>query len=478
MSNRYNKNYGNFYCDIMALHPEVTGSCIFCVVKMPDGKKFKFVVDCGLFQEREYWELNKNFPFRANDLSFVLITHNHVDHIGRLALLAKNGYAGKYYASEDTCKLLPLALRDSGRILASTCKGHSEDPIYDEDDIVNVIENLHPIVAREPFQPHENVTVTAIRNNHLVGAVSYLVQIRYSGFKDINILFTGDLKEQNMFMDDTSIPKWIRDLPLTIVIESTYGNERVTGEPVFKRNLIRVLKRGGSVVVPVFSLGRTQEVLYVLKTMQEEGKISTDIPIYLDGKLAIAYTKMYSRGMLSSIKPSMVDFLPENLQFIDGDKKAKRRSIKEDESQKIILCSSGMGTFGSAPSYIQHYIRNKNALIHFSGFCTEGSVGRTLKEAKAGSEVYIGGVMVEKEAEVQYTDEFSGHAHEADLIDYLMCFKEIKLLVINHGEDDAKKHFGSDAHREVSPKEIFVIDRENAVRVNSFGLDKSFKTKF
>ena len=473
---KYRKqNYGAFYCDVQALHPEVTGSCILCVVRLPDGKKFKFIVDCGLFQERKYWELNKTLPFNANDIQFVLVTHNHVDHVGRLALLAKKGYCGKFYASEDTCRLLPPCLRDSGRILASSCKAHSEAPIYEEDDINTVVTNLQQVIPREQFKPCENVVVTAIRNNHLVGALSYLVQIKYTGFEDINILFTGDLKEQNMFLEDTSIPKWIRDLPLTIVTESTYGNERATGKPVFRHNIIKALRRDGTVVVPVFSLGRTQEVLYVLKVLQDEGKINTNIPIYLDGKLAIDYTKMYSS---LNIKPSMQDFIPENLHFVEGDKKSKRREIKNDTSQKIILCSSGMGTFGSAPSYIQHYIQIKNCMIHFSGYCTEGSVGRTLKDAEVGSEVEVCGLMVEKKADVEYTDEFSGHAHENDLIDYLSCFNDIKLLAINHGEEEAKRQFGRDVKQEVSPKDIFVLDRDNAVRVNSFGFEKSFKTKF
>ena len=473
---KYRKqNYGAFYCDVQALHPEVTGSCILCVVRLPDGKKFKFIVDCGLFQERKYWELNKTLPFNANDIQFVLVTHNHVDHVGRLALLAKKGYCGKFYASEDTCKLLPPCLRDSGRILASSCKAHSEAPIYEEDDIDTVVTNLQQVIPREQFKPCENVVVTAIRNNHLVGALSYLVQIKYTGFEDINILFTGDLKEQNMFLEDTSIPKWIRDLPLTIVTESTYGNERATGKPVFRHNIIKALRRGGTVVVPVFSLGRTQEVLYVLKVLQDEGKINTNIPIYLDGKLAIDYTKMYSS---LNIKPSMQDFIPENLHFVEGDKKSKRREIKNDTSQKIILCSSGMGTFGSAPSYIQHYIQIKNCMIHFSGYCTEGSVGRALKDAEVGSEIEVCGLMVEKKADVEYTDEFSGHAHENDLIDYLSCFNDIKLLAINHGEEEAKRQFGRDVKQEVSPKDIFVLDRDNAVRVNSFGFEKSFKTKF
>ena len=473
---KYRKqNYGAFYCDVQALHPEVTGSCILCVVRLPDGKKFKFIVDCGLFQERKYWELNKTLPFNANDIQFVLVTHNHVDHVGRLALLAKKGYCGKFYASEDTCRLLPPCLRDSGRILASSCKAHSEAPIYEEDDINTVVTNLQQVIPREQFKPCENVVVTAIRNNHLVGALSYLVQIKYTGFEDINILFTGDLKEQNMFLEDTSIPKWIRDLPLTIVTESTYGNERATGKPVFRHNIIKALRRDGTVVVPVFSLGRTQEVLYVLKVLQDEGKINTNIPIYLDGKLAIDYTKMYSS---LNIKPSMQDFIPENLHFVEGDKKSKRREIKNDASQKIILCSSGMGTFGSAPSYIQHYIQIKNCMIHFSGYCTEGSVGRTLKDAEVGSEIEVCGLMVEKKADVEYTDEFSGHAHENDLIDYLSCFNDIKLLAINHGEEEAKRQFGRDVKQEVSPKDIFVLDRDNAVRVNSFGFEKSFKTKF
>jgi metallo-beta-lactamase family protein len=484
---RYTKNYGKFYCDVQALHPEVTGSCLLCVVKLPDGKTFKFLVDCGLFQEEAYRELNKILPFKANDVSFVLVTHNHIDHVGRLALLARRGYCGKFYASEDTCRLLPLSLRDSARIVASNCKAHNELVLYEDDDVNSVIENLQPVVAREQFQPHENVVVTALRNNHLVGAFSYLVQIKYSGFESINILFTGDLKTENVFLEEASVPTWIRDLPLTIVTESTYGHEKTTGVPEFNKNIKEALDRGGTVIVPVISLGRTQEILYVLKQLQKEGMISSDIPIYLDGKLAIKYTNLYLKGVLSSLKPSMVDFLPENFHPIDGDKKAKRRELKADSSQKIILCSSGMGTFGSSPSYIQHYIQQDKALIHFCCYCTENSVGRSLKEAEEGTDVEVCGLTVEKKAEVKYTDEFSGHAHEKELIEYLSCFNDIKLIAINHGEKEAKRKFAHDVFKKTNAKHVFILDRQNAVRINSFGFEKSlpldfnfqaFRTKF
>lgn len=479
MSRYYSKNYDSFYCDIQGLHSEVTGSCILCVVRLPSGEKIKFIVDCGLFQEREYEDFNKNFPFKASEIDFVLITHVHVDHIGRLPMLARKGYTGKYYASEDTCKLLPLSIRDSGRIVADKCKANNEEPLYEIGDIDSLVSNLQPVVARRLWQPHKNVYVTALRNNHLVGAFSYLVQIKYKGYEDINILFTGDLKEHNVFLEKTCIPKWILKLPLTIVTESTYGNEEKTGGRVFAKNVAEALKQGGTVVAPVISLGRTQEVLYVLKKLQKDGRISPKIPIYLDGKLAIAYTKLYKNGTLKSIKKSMRDFLPENLHLIiDGDKKAMRRDIKADSSPKIILASSGMGTYGSSASYIQHFIQLKNALIHFCCYCAENTVGRKLKEANEGTEVEVCGLVVEKKAEVKFTDEFSGHAHERELMKYLSKFKNIKLLVINHGEDEAKRKLARDAKVEISPKDIFILDRENAVRTNHFGFEKSFRTKF
>ncbi len=474
---RYNQKNGCLYCDIMALHPEVTGSCIFCVVRLPNGEKFKFLVDCGLYHEKKYQELNKTLPFYADDLAFVLVTHNHVDHTGRLPLLAKKGYPGKYYASQDTCKLLPLALEDCGRILESAAEGKNEKPIYGESEICNVISHLQPITMGEQFQPHENVTVTAIQNNHLIGAVSYLVQISYEGFENINIFFTGDLKENNLFLEDTSVPKWIRELPVTLITESTYGDTKTLGQPVFKRNVARAINKGGNVIIPVFSLGRVQEVLYTLKEMQKEKLLDPRIPIYLDGKLAIAYTKMFLNGSLS-IKSSMVEFLPENFHFIDGNIKTKRRAIKDSQEPKIILCSSGMGTHGIASSYIQHYVKEKDALIHFSGYCTEGTVGDRLKEVENGTDVYLNGRMVRKEATVEYTDEFSGHIRENDLIDYLSKFSQIKLLIINHGEAETKEQFGRDVKREISPKDIFILDRENAVRINAYGFDKSFKSKF
>ena len=185
MSRHYSKNYGNFYCDIQALHPEVTGSCMLCVVRLPNGEKIRFLVDCGLFQEKEYEELNKSLPFKASDIDFVLITHNHVDHIGRLALLAKNGYQGKFYASEDTCTFLPLSLYDCGGIVRRKDKANNEAPLYEDKDIRRVLSNLQPVKARKLWQPHENVYVTALRNNHLAGAFSYLVQIKYKGCEDM-----------------------------------------------------------------------------------------------------------------------------------------------------------------------------------------------------------------------------------------------------------------------------------------------------
>ena len=127
-----------------------------------------------------------------------------------------------------------------------------------------------------------------------MGATSILVQIGYPGYENINLFFTGDYNNKNMFFDVPPLPEWVLDLPLTLIQESTYGDMNSSEiEKCFKENILKCLEKGGTVVAPVFSLGRSQEILYELKCMQEAGALDVNIPIYLDGKLAIRYTFLY-----------------------------------------------------------------------------------------------------------------------------------------------------------------------------------------
>ena len=464
-----------FYVDIMATHPGVTGSCNLMNAKFPNGESLKFIVDCGLFQERKYDVYNQDFPFKAENIAFVLVTHTHIDHIGRLPLLEKNGFYKEIYATEDTCKLMPLALHDSHKVLASSAKQKNQKCLYSETDVERVLSSLKPCSYRQTITPAEHIRVTFFKNGHLIGAAIILVQISYPGYDDINLLFTGDYHDKNLFFDVAPfLPKWVSKLPLTIISESTYGYMDSTEiEKCFRNNVLRQIGENGMVIVPVISLGRAQEVLYEVKCMQEEGKLK-NIPIYLDGKLAIHYTGMFGNGMLA-VKEKMKNFLPENLTIVD---KNIRNRIIWDWSPKILITSSGMGSYGPAHQYIQEYITREKALIHFTCYTAEGTLGRRLKDAQNGETIEIGGIVLKKRAKVEYTTEFSKHAKADEIIMFLKQFLNVKLILLNHGEEDTKRIFANRVIEEINPKKIGVLSREYFFRVNSNGLIKTLSSKF
>lgn len=213
-----------FYADVMAMNEGVTGSCNFVTVKFPSGETLRFVAECGLFQEREYNELNSILPFNAENVEFSLVTHVHIDHIGRLPYMVKKGFCKPIYATETTCKLLPLALADSFKVLKSASKRNNDKCLYSDIDVDKTLSLLKPCQYNETIKVHNNVSVTFLNNGHIVGAALILVQISYPGYEDINLLFTGDYNNKNIFFDIHPIPEWILQLPLTVIQESTYGN--------------------------------------------------------------------------------------------------------------------------------------------------------------------------------------------------------------------------------------------------------------
>ena len=263
-------------------------------------------------------------------------------------------------------------------------------------------------------------------------------------------------------------------MPITIIQESTYGDmNKDQMHPCFKNNILKCIREGGTVVAPVFSLGRSQEILYELKCLQDDGILSTDIPIYFDGKLAIRYTHLYMSSL--NIREGMRDFLPENLTFVD---KSERTNILENEDCKIILTTSGMGSYGSARAYISQYVSRKNALIHFTGFTAQGTLGARLKETPNGSTVEVAGIISKKQATVEYTTEYSAHAKADEMIEFLSQFENIKLVLLNHGEPDVKDMFANRIVNEVDPKAVGILGRQYFYRVNSYGLVKTLSTKF
>lgn len=464
-----------FYVDIMALQPEVTGSCNLVIVNYPNGEKTRFVVDCGLFQESKYSKYNECFPFKSENIEFCVVTHNHVDHTGRLPLLVKQGFRGNIYTSKATGILLPLALADSYKVLKDMAKRNNTSQLYSESDVLETLNHISTAGFAKGVDINPNIKLTMFKNGHLIGAALLLIQIRYKGYPNINLLFTGDYNNKNIFFNVPKLCRTVKALPLTIIQESTYGttNSNEVTE-CFEENVLNCIKGGGTVVNMAFSLGRFQEILYKLKIMQDEGKLSTDIPIFADGTLGLKYTASFSRKELE-IKPEAMDFLPQNLSFVN---KENRVGILESEESKIIVTTSGMGTYGPAPQYIIRYIKDKRSLIQFTGFTTEGTLGSRLKRAQEGDVVSIGGMVVIKKAKVEYTTEFSAHAKADEMIEFLQQFEDIKLILVNHGETSVKEEFAKRILQEVNSKNVGVLDRQYLYRVGPYGFIKTMSTKF
>lgn len=480
-------NTNRFYIDVMAIHNEVTGSCMLNIIKFPDGTTKRLVVDCGLFQESEYSELNKNLPFDPENIDYVIVTHNHVDHTGRLPFLVKNGYRGDIHMSNTTSKLISNALRDSYKVLKNKAKMANEPLLYSDGDVDETLKLVKPHNYEETFhltsktEKNKDIKVTFFMNGHLPGAVVVLLQVKYRDdsrkhYEDINMLFTGDYNNKNIFFDVNHIPKWVHQLPITIIQESTYGKMNSTEiKYVFEKNILGAIAKGKEIVIPVFSLGRAQEIMYILKAWQKQGKLDPDIPIYLDGKLAWGYTNIYKMDGLDN-KEECKDFIPENFTFVSDPE--TRNTIMEDGKCKIILTTSGMGSYGPAQTYLPAYIKKANALIHFTGYCSEGTLGRRLYECAMEDKVDISGLQVKKLADVQFTSEFSAHAKADELIDFLRPFENIRLVLINHGELDSKETYANRVIDEIDPKNVGILGREYFFRIDGYGLIKPLSTKF
>ena len=464
-----------FHVDIMDLHNSVTGSCHLCVVTFPDDERLRFVVDCGLFQQDGEHEKNPFLPFNAANISFALVTHNHVDHIGRLPLLTKKGFSGKIYATETTCLLMPYALKDCCSILKNRSKTTGTPEIYDEVEVQKVLNLCEPCKYKEPIQVHPRIEISFFRNCHLPGAALILVKIRYPKEQDINLLFTGDYNNKNTFQNDVNLPKWVLDLPINIIQESTYGTTNsYECVPCFERNFLKAIEEKKTVLCLVFSLGRTQEILYRIRAMQDDGRLNPNIPIYLDGKLAIKYTNLYAKGVLD-IKPEMTQYLPENLTFVD---KVVRSTLLGDNSCKVILTSSGMGSYGPARTYIPAFLERKNVLMHFTGYTAVGTLGRKLKDTPKGEMVEVAGMVLKKRADVEYTSEFSAHAQADTMIEFLKQFTNLELVLVNHGDPEVKEVFAKRILQEVEVKNVGILNRDTLFRINTWGIVKTIPTKF
>lgn len=478
-------NKANLYVDCASLHDEVTGSCIYCTVRYPNGQKTRFLVDCGLFQEEIYEKKNPNFPFDAKDIDFLLVTHNHIDHIGRIPLLYKKGFKGRTFASVVTAELMPIALQNTANILDAEVKKTSKRKIacnssiplylanqslYTMNDVENSMDNVIGVNYGIEEKIDEHITATFYKNGHVLGAACILVKIEYPGESPIHLMFSGDYATSNDFFKVEGIDKETLSLPIHVFEESTYGTTSKSNiNYAFRDTVLSAIKNNETLLMLLFSFGRNQEIEYQLKLMQDEKLLPISVPIYSDGNLSHSYDEFYLTH------PEYLDikkFRPKNLRKITTQK--ERETLVRDKSSKIILTSSGMGNYGPAQFYIPNLINKNNCSIVFGGYCAPGTLGNKLNEVENGDELEINGVTTKKRAKVFTTNEFSSHAKQEDLLSFLEQFTNLKTVLINHGEKDVKDSYLKIVNDRIHPKATELLSSTEYIRIGAYGIIKKY----
>lgn len=482
-----------FYVEVRTLHSAVTGSCYVCKVSFSDGEKRIFLVDIGMFQEKLYLDDNEKLTFNPEDVCFTLITHNHVDHVGRLPLLYRRGCTAHAYGSIGTAMALPINLEDSLKIITERSKHLKKEmfkangrgkygyrnttqrtisikPLYTKED-VKAAEDYFIGIPYGEWTVDERLPAVKFKffpNAHLPGAVMIWVKIEDVYLEqEINLLFLGDWNEKNVFQGSFDFPEELCDVPIHIVTESTYGGTyKAEIKKSLRENVSRAISDGKVVLLPVISQCRAQEMLWIVKDMKEKGEIPSHTPVYFCGPLGYKYTCLYMNEDFPDVLPEMKTFLPDDLNIVNLMGNCDVSEVQEG----IHIVTGGMGANGPSTAYLRTLLPCPNVLIQFSSYCAEETLGRKLREVNYGEEVCVSGVVVKKIADVKFTSELSGHAKADELLEFLSGFKKVKTLMVTHGEFSSKNEFANLLEKSGMGKEVTILDRQHYVRLNPWGI--------
>lgn len=429
-----------------------------------EGAGKKFLVDCGMYQGKATDEMENEAPFLydVKDINFMLLTHAHIDHSGRIPKLYNEGFRGPIYATKATCDLCSIMLPDSGHIQEQENewknnkrkrKGQKQQPpLYTAEDAIKSLEIFHPVKYDEIIDIDENIHVRFNDAGHMLGSAIIEVWVNEDG-KTTKTVFTGDLGNNDIPL--LASPTMIDDADY-LVMESTYGDRLHVGTDdkaqVFLDIVSETLDNGGTVVVPSFAVGRTQEILYELNMIkeekskdpkfQEEYEKLMNVPVYVDSPLAISATEVFreNEDLFDDETKAIMERGDNPLEF-PGLKFTRTadesKALNESNEPSIIISASGMCEVGRIKHHLKHNIWNPKSTILFVGYQAPGTLGRTIVDG--AKKVKIFGEEFSVEARVEYIEGYSGHADQEWLLNFVYSFiKKPKHIFLVHGEPNGQ----------------------------------------
>lgn len=433
---------------------EVTGSCTLL-----NACGYNILIDCGMEQGKDTYE-NCEIPVSPAEIDCVLLTHAHIDHSGKIPMLTANGYKNPVYSTVATQKLCSIMLLDSAHIqeLESLWKnkralraGEGEHkPLYTTDDVYKTLPLFKGCEYNKKYDILNGISIKFIDAGHLLGSASIEITVNEDGEERV-ILFSGDVGNiSRPLIRDPQKPEKAD----FVVIESTYGDRLHGARPDYVTQLTRILQdtfdNGGNLVIPCFAIGRTQEMLYLIREIKEKNLIHghKDFPVWVDSPLAVEATNIYDND------EELIDYYDkETLSLLkDGIEPIKFRglslSVTSDESKKInfdgkpkvILSASGMCEAGRIRHHLKHNLWRQECTVLFVGYQAHGTLGRMLIDGARNIKLFSEDIQVR--ARIETLDGISGHADKQMLLDWLDNIDTPpEKVFVNHGDDNCCENF-------------------------------------
>ena len=436
---------------------EVTGSC-HCLEAC--GKKI--LVDYGMEQGGNVYE-NAELPFAIPDVDYILITHAHIDHTGLLPLLYAEGFRGQIFATQATCDLCNIMLKDSAHIQEMEAEwknrkarraGKPEvEPLYTINDAQGVLTHFVPCHYKDVLTLTDGLRIRFTDVGHLLGSASIEVWMEEEGVEK-KIVFSGDIGNKNKPLIKN--PSYIDEADY-VVMECTYGDRTHDRTHEHIEELAQILQetldRGGNLVIPAFAVGRTQEILYFMRKIKEEKLIKghDDFEVYVDSPLAVEATQVFTKNIMECYDEEAMDLVNRGINPIGfpGLKLSitseDSKNINFDMTPKVIISAAGMCDAGRIRHHLKHNLWRPECTILFAGYQAVGTLGRSLLEG--AQVVKLFGETIDVEAHIEKLDGISGHADMNGLITWVSAFKEKPSQVfLVHGDDDVCTSFAGLLH--------------------------------